>query len=60
MPTLVRQPTAETLASQWPSLSANARAAAFNSLPRGEMDDLFLQLDPREQAQLNLDTHASP
>ena len=54
MPTLVQQPPTETLASQWPVLSSHARVAAFNALPRGEMDDFFLQLDPREQAQLIL------
>jgi magnesium transporter len=46
------QTAAESLAEKWPELSRAERVKAFNSLPRGEMDDFFLQLDPREQAEL--------
>lgn len=46
------QRSAETLADTWPELSRDARVKAFNALPRGETDDFFLQLDPREQADL--------
>ncbi len=46
------QDVAESLVDRWPQLSPEARLKAFNALPRGETDDLFLQLGAREQAEL--------
>ena len=44
--------TAQDLTSAWPELSRSERLQAFHELPRGEADDLFLNLSAYDQAEL--------
>src|SRR6185436_8619070 len=37
---------------EWPALSEEARIARFRELPKHELNDFFLTLDPTEQAAL--------
>src|SRR5205814_1892533 len=43
-----------TLLDAWPALTPEERMAAFDRIPRAEMDDFFLELTPRDQAALIL------
>lgn len=44
----------EELLEEWPHLRRSLRTGRFQSLPRGRMDDFFLALDARGQAELVL------
>lgn len=44
--------TALDLWEEWPALSESERVARFRDLPKNELNDFFLTLDPTEQAAL--------
>jgi magnesium transporter len=46
------QTPADELLEQWPHLRRSHRVAEFERLPRQYMDDFFLELDARAQADL--------
>ena len=46
--------TTNALLEAWPALTPEERLEAFGSIPRAEIDDFFLELQPRDQAALIL------
>jgi len=48
------QTPADELLEQWPHLRRSQRVAEFERLPRQYMDDFFLELEARAQADLVL------
>jgi len=49
----------DALRQHWPSYSLERRVDAFSALPRGEVDDFFLSLSARDQAEILLSLHSS-